>query len=59
MSKINLGDKAGVVVVATALDMAAESKQGLKHYKNLDGWRNKKKTIISLLKEMSVLNNQG
>ena len=36
MSKINLGDKAGVVVVATALDMAAESKQGLKHYKNLD-----------------------
>ena len=37
MSKTNLGDKAGVVVVATALDMAAESKQGLKHYKNLDG----------------------
>ena len=36
MSKTNLGDKAGVVVVATALDMAAESKQGLKHYKNLD-----------------------
>ncbi|MDO5542353.1 MAG: hypothetical protein Q4F77_03495 [Acinetobacter sp.] len=36
MSKTNLGDKAGVVVVATVLDMAAESKQGLKHYKNLD-----------------------